>query len=372
MHLRRIKLKNFRNYAHGEALLSPRTNIIIGANGAGKSNLLESVQYVTCGRSFRTSREAEMVAQGAGFLRIEADIEASGCSISRSVAAGPDNGVRVDAGGGERWLDEGSILCFSPDDLQLVKGAPSLRRRFLDGAMARRKPAHRRALLDYQKVLTQRNGFLQRARAGLVQLSQISPWDMQLVQLAAVISGARADFCVRLEPFLGEAYSDICGGSTGLEVRYRSQLLELPGDGPLEERLARRLEETWARDMERAQTGTGIHRDDIEFVAGGKSLKPYGSQGEQRAAVLSLLLAERNLSVAEGGEAPVLLLDDVMSELDPGRRRRLMRTLESPGGGQVLITAADRGLFSEEELGISTVMEVCRGAILESWAGTNA
>ncbi len=371
MHLRRIKLKNFRNYASGEALLSPRTNVIIGGNGAGKSNLLEAAQYVCCGRSFRTSRDTEMLGRGQEFMRLEAEVESASGPQTRTVAVERGGAPRIDAGGGERWLDEGMFLCFKPDDLQLVKGSPSLRRRFLDGAISRRDSAYGRAVREYQKVLSQRNSFLQRARAGLVELAGIAPWDRQLARLAAPISGARADFCDRLGPRLDGAFRSIAGVS-GLTARYRSQLLELEGGAGVEEELVARLEENWGGDMERAGTGTGTHRDDVEFILEGKDLRPYGSQGEQRAAVLSLLLAERELSAAEGAEPPVLLLDDVMSELDPERRRRLMRALSPPGGGQVLITAADRGLFTEEELQMSTVMEVCRGAILESWAGTSA
>lgn len=370
MHIRRIKLKNFRNYAAGEVRLSPQTNIIIGGNGAGKTNLLEAAQQAACGRSFRTSRDVEMLARGERYFRLEVDLETAGGVIGRSVSSSSDSGLQVEGGGGPRWLDEGSFLSFSPDDLQLIKGPPALRRRFLDGAIVRRNPAFRSVLLDYQKTLTQRNSFLQRARAGLVRLSEISPWDMQLSQLAAAIHGKRTNFCARLAPYLEEAFRAVFGGEE-LEMSYRSQLDELDGDGGKAEVLSRRLEQTWSRDMERLQTGTGTHRDDVEFIMEGKDLRPYGSQGEQRAAVLSLLLAERQLSKAEGAEPPILLLDDVMSELDPERRRRFLGTLRESGDGQVLITAADRELFTGEELGEAAVLAVCRGAVLESWAGTN-
>ena len=367
MLLKKIKLKNFRNYEDSAASLSPGINIIIGDNGAGKSNILEAAQFCCCGCSFRTSREAEMIGKGQRFFRLEAEIEDRGQSLTRHISYEAETGVRVNAGGGPEWLRTGSILSFSPDDLQLVKGPPATRRRFLDDAVSRRRPAHHRRLLDYQKVLSQRNSFLQRARAGLTRLADIRPWDRQLAALAILISRARREMCRDIQPHFIDAYNGVTGDRISLRIGLVSQVGEPAGEKEPEAALVERLEKEWSKDMEGARTGTGSHRDDMELTLDGRSLRRYGSQGEQRTAVLALLLAGRGLAIASGERPPVLLLDDVMSELDRGRRHRLMAMLRHPEG-QTLITAADRGLFLDGELEGAAIMEVCRGAVLESWA----
>lgn len=372
MYLRRLKLSNFRNIRRAAIELPPGISIVIGENGAGKTSFLEAVQYATCGRSFRTSREQEMVGDLHPYFRIEADVEWNEISLCRSVAYELGSGAKVDPGGGPQWLPPGSVLCFSPDDLQLIKGPPVLRRRFLDEAISRRLPAYHRTLIDHQKVLSQRNSFLQRARAGLVQLADISPWDRQLAALAVRISGARHEHCQRITPYFQEAFRQISGEESDAEVWHVSQLESQGNREEREEGLVALLAARWSEDLERLATGLGAHRDDIDFRLDGRSLKPYGSQGEQRAAVLALLLADRRLG-GETGQPPLLLLDDVMSELDPERRRRLLAALAPEDGeidsanfAQTLITAADPGLFSDSERSSAFVLEVGGGAMMET------
>ncbi|MHB1325332.1 MAG: DNA replication/repair protein RecF [Thermoleophilia bacterium] len=375
MYLRRLNLRNFRNIRRAAIELPPGISIIIGENGAGKTSLLEAVQYATCGRSFRTSREQEMVGDDHSYFRIEADLEWNATSLSRSVAYEQGSGAKVDPGGGPQWLPPGSVLCFSPDDLQLIKGSPSLRRRFLDEAISRRLPAYHRTLIDHQKVLSQRNSFLQRARAGLVQLADISPWDRQLAALAVRISDARREHSQRITPYFQETFRQISGEESDAVVWHVSQLESQGNRQEREERLVALLAARWSEDLERLATGLGAHRDDIEFRLDGRSLKPYGSQGEQRAAVLALLLADRQLG-GETGQPPLLLLDDVMSELDPERRRRLLAALAPEEGeidnanfAQTLITVADPGLFSASELSAAFVLKVGGGATIETGLG---
>ena len=361
MWLSRIKLRNFRNYESAEVNLAAGFNIITGPNGAGKTNLLEAAQYVLCGRSFRTSREQEMTRQGSAFLRLEAEYESDGFTHMRAVSLASGGPVNVEAGGGPRWVDPGMVLCFSPDDLQLIKGAPASRRRFLDESISRLRPAHHRLALEYQKVLSQRNSFLKRARAGYVSPGDILPWDRQLVAMALAIHAARREHCRRLAPFFQEAWSGITGEETAVAIEYESQLTRLAGRPDAEGQLLMVLADTRENDMQGAATGTGTHRDEVHFLRAGEPLRQFGSQGEQRAAVLALLLAARGMACAEGSPPPVLLLDDVMSELDPDRRRLLM---ESLAGGQTVITAADSSLFSAEELDGAAVFEVGRGGIM--------
>ncbi len=316
-----------------------------------------------------------MLREGSGFFRIEVEVEHGDTRLKRAAAYDQVGGVKVDPGGGPAWLPAGSVLCFSPDDLQLIKGAPAGRRRFLDDAICLRIPSHHRTLLDYQKVLAQRNSFLHRAKAGLTRLADISTWDRQLAALAVRIHAARREHCRALTPYFEAAYREVAGGEAELEVRHDSQLTELGSGDELEGGLVSTLADRWSEDLERLSTGTGTHRDDTEFLLAGRSLKPFGSQGEQRAAALALILADCRLGL-EAGETPLLLLDDVMSELDPDRRRRLLAAL-APGDGeaaspekaQTIITAADAGLFTEAELAGAFVLEVASGAVREARAG---
>lgn len=371
MHLRRLHLNNFRNFQKGALEIPAGVSIILGHNGAGKTNLLEAAQFVACGRSFRTSREHEMIRSGEPFFRIEAEVEWNGAAQTRAVGYEQGSGIRTDNGGGPGWLPAGEVLCFSPDDLQLIKGPPARRRRFLDDAIGRRRPAYNMNLLDYQKVLSQRNSFLQRARAGLVRLQDISPWDRQLAALGEKIYAARSEHCRVLAPHFQRAYGEIAGAGVAAGVAYVSPLDGLGEGGELTENFVRALEDRWSDDLDRLATGIGVHRDDVDFRLAGKRLKPYGSQGEQRAAVLALLLADRRLGM-ETGETPLLLLDDVMSELDPGRRRSLLESLVENGGNgaQTIITAADAGLFADEDLSQACVFEVESGVVRQAKAGS--
>ncbi|MHB0914437.1 MAG: DNA replication/repair protein RecF [Thermoleophilia bacterium] len=357
MYLKRMDIRGFRNYREGSVRLGPGVSIVVGKNGTGKTSLLEAAQYSICGRSFRTSRDAEMVREGSGFFRLATALETGGVERNRLVSLEAGSPARVDQGGGPRWEQPGSVLCFSPDDLQLVKGPPAERRRFLDDAISRRHPAYQQLVRDYQKVLAQRNRFLQRARAGLVRLSDISPWDRQLMSLALLIHEARADYCRSLTPGFDAAYGSISGGEENAAITYISQLDRFIGSDDPDAQATRELEQQWSSDLERGTTNTGTHRDDVDFLVGGKSMRVFGSQGEQRSAVLSLLLADARMDCPEGSH-PLLLFDDVLSELDPDRRRRLLAALGNGLGSQVIITAADPSLIPESALAEADVMEI--------------
>ncbi|MCL6106666.1 MAG: DNA replication and repair protein RecF [Actinobacteria bacterium] len=361
MLLKYLKLTNFRNHAAASLQFGENITIIIGGNGAGKTNLLEAAQYAVCGRSFRTKQLGEMVAADADFLRLKAEGSYGGAPFRRSVSLPRGAAARIDPGGGPEWLNQGAVLCFSPDDLQLIKGPPALRRRFLDESISRSRPPYREITASYRKILAQRNSFLGRARAGFVRISAISPWDRQMAAAALEIYRFRRAYCSLLSDHLDLAWKEIAGGKEGLAMLYQSQL-EQPAESPDPEAEAVRLiTDAWAADMERLSSSFGSHRDDLKFLLGGKSLREFGSQGEQRAVVLALLLASRNLARDRGLTPPLLLLDDVMSELDPERRRLLMAAIG--GEGQAIITAADSSLFSREELRDALVLELEGGSI---------
>lgn len=357
MYLQQLDIKGFRNYREGSVTLGPGVSIIVGRNGTGKTSLLEAAQYAICGRSFRTAKDAEMVREGEPFLRLSVSLEDGGVERSRQVSLEPGSPARVDQGGGPRWEQPGSVLCFSPDDMQLVKGPPAERRRFLNEAISRRRRSYRQLARDYQKVLSQRNRFLQRARAGISRLADISPWDRQLMSLAFQVHAERSEYCRTLSPGFAAAYSRISGAAETAAVAYRSQLDSFGGAEDPEAEATRELEQHWSSDLERGATSIGTHRDDVDFLVDGKSMRVYGSQGEQRSTVLALVLGDAG-SDGPADSRPLLLLDDVLSELDPGRRSRLLAVLGNGFGSQVVMTAADRNLIPENGSPAAAVMEI--------------
>lgn len=357
MYLKRLEIEGFRNYRQGRVALGPGVSIIVGRNGAGKTSLLEAAQYSICGRSFRTARDNEMVRAGEGFFRLSAALENGGVERCRHVSLRSGQPARVKQGGGPQWEQPGSVLCFTPDDLQLVKGAPAGRRRFVDDAISRRHAAYCKLARDYQKVLSQRNRFLQRARSGNARLADISPWDRQLMSLAFQIFDARAAYCRELSPGFAEACTKISGADISASLVYQSQLTDFCDAGNREAAAIRELEQKWSIDLERCTTSIGTHRDDIGFLVDGKSMRVFGSQGEQRSTVLSLLLADASLH-ASVATSPLLLLDDVLSELDPERRERLLAAVSNGLGSQVIITAADHNLIPVSGCEAATVLEI--------------
>lgn len=364
MHLSYLKIRNFRNLGSAEIELPPGAAVLIGGNGSGKTSALEAIHYSLCGKSFRTSREAVMVMAGEPFLRVEArGVTAQGAGFEKSVSLGAGGQPKQSAGNrGDAPLP---VVCFTPDDLALVKGPPVKRRKFLDGAVVRQQPSHRQTVIELQKALSQRNSYLQRARAGLVDLGGIAPWDRQVAALSLSVCRRRLELCRHLEDPFRRAYGAISGDSGSASMALRSQLEGLPGSGAVAELMAR-LRERWLADMEAGATSLGAHRDDLEFYVDGRSARTYGSQGEQRSVVLALLLAEVELVTGMGSGAPLVMLDDVMSELDPERRRRLMRRLSSRG--QVIVTAADGALVSGGEMGGAALYEVENGRIARTEA----
>ncbi len=340
MRVARVDPLSFRNLADAEIELGPGLTVLHGPNGAGKTNLLEAVFFALTGRSCRTRREREMIAFGADLARVE-------------VALVPDEGEAVEpirmlasisSGEARRRLVDGApaqagddrrrpaISVFMPDRLALVKGPPSPRRAHLDRLAGALWPARADLPREYAQALSQRNSLLARIRRGGNPEALVA-WDRALAERAVPLTESRAEAAAQLlEPFA--AAGDELGLAGGAEIAYRPRTGDLEIDGIMAELADRR-----AGDVARGFTGFGPHRDDVELSFGGRSLRRYGSQGQQRLGLLALLFAEREALRSARRQLPLLLLDDVMSELDPDRRARLVAMLE--GGGQALITATD-------------------------------
>ena len=330
MYIKRLKLKDFRNYKELDVVFDSRVNILLGKNAQGKTNLLEAIYTTSLGKSFRTGRDSEMIRFGAGFLRIEATACKDGDELIVEIAVSEDNkGVRIDgvkAVKNSDLLENIYTVIFSPEDLKIVKDEPEKRRRFIDREICQLKPSYYMNLSAYKKALAQRNALLKERH---VEEDNLSVWDQSLAYYGRRLMDERKSFVAKLNEISRELHRSITNGKEELEILYEPNC---PGD--LLEKLAR----THGADIMKRSTGTGPHKDDLKLSVNGIDIRHYGSQGQQRTAALSLKLAELKLIKEETGEDAVLLLDDVLSELDSERQTFLINSL---GDVQLFITTAE-------------------------------
>ena len=358
MRLRRLQLRNHRNYGQLDLSPGPGLNVFIGANGQGKTNLLEAVAMLALSSSPRARREVELVGPVTAASRIEAEVESGGRTVHVAISLHiegdrPHRVVEID-GARRRAFDlpgHFRVTLFWPDDLGLVKAGPDLRRRFLNQMLVQIEPGYARALAGLRRVLEQRNSQLKRVAAGEPGGEAVlDAWDRELVQIGGEIVTARARAVAELEPEAASCHAEIGGG----------ERLEMAYEGPPAD-LEEAVHNSRAEDLRRGTTSVGPHRDDVRLVLGGQDARSYGSQGQQRTAVVSLKLAEAALIARRTGERPVLLLDDVLSELDGERRAALLRQVA--GAGQVIITSVEAGPFPPELISSAMVWTVDRGRI---------
>jgi DNA replication and repair protein RecF len=320
---------------------------VTGPNGVGKTNLLEGLHVGAQGFSPRTRSEPRLVRFGEEAARVRLVGEAGLSSFETQVDLVPGSAkeVRLNGaalGSAEELRSKLAALVFTPERLAVVKGGPIVRRAYLDRMLGRVFPSRADISPNYSRAVAQRNAALRRVRAGDSGLDSVEPWTAQVAALGTELDEARTE----LASILGPGFSRIAG-SLGL----RDALLAYEGPGLT----VNELEDRLPRDLERAVTGAGPHLRDAAITAGGRELRGYGSQGEQRTAVLALVLAEAELLTEQRGEPPLLLLDDVFSELDTERRAALLGQL--PASGQTVITATHRPGVAEPDL----IVEVAPG-----------
>jgi DNA replication and repair protein RecF len=325
----RIRLTNFRSYEALELDLRPGLVLAVGPNGAGKTNLLEALHVGTQGFSPRTRRESRLVRFGEETAAVAVGGMRGQTGVEVNVELRRNGGKRVELNGAAvRTLDDlrarVATLVFIPERLAVVKGAPAVRRAYFDRVLTRLLPARGELPAEYAAVLGQRNAALRRVAAGASSTAALEPWTSRLAELGGALSEARGEVVSLLAgPFSTRAEElDLSDG----------RLVHEPAPASMDE-----LEGRLARDLERGFTGAGPHLEDVAVLSGERDLRTFGSQGEQRIAVLALLLAEAELLVDRGPSPPLLLLDDVLSELDPERRAALATRIGS--SGQALVTA---------------------------------
>lgn len=342
MRVKSLELHNFRNYESARIEPSGGVTVFTGPNAQGKTNILEAIHLCCLGRSHRTPRDEELIRWGEPSARVGIRTEqkdgthevtillARGQKRRKTVKIGARQAERI----GELFGHVCGVL-FAPEDLQIVKSGPSERRRFLDMQLSQLRPAYFYALQRAVRTLNQRNALLREiARDGALE-STLDLWDEQLADCGAQIVLGRREMIERLNALAGEAHASLTGGRETLRLWYISQAAD--AENP-KERLLERLYAARAEDLRRMNTSVGIHRDDIGIAIDGKEARTFASQGQQRSAVLALKLAQLDLAWQERGEAPILMLDDVMSELDPGRRRELLERIDRV---QTFVTCTD-------------------------------
>jgi DNA replication and repair protein RecF len=322
--------------------------LVVGENGVGKTNLLESLHVGTQGFSPRTRHDAQLVRFGETSARIALSGRRGGAPTQTEVLVGAQRRARLNGANlrsAEQLRTELSTLVFTPDRLTVVKGGPAARRAYFDRTLGRLQPARTGLPAEYGAALGQRNAALRRVGAGFSSLAALEPWTDQVASLGRALVEARHEAISTLAPAFAER-----AGELGLP----QARLVYAGDPPTPEALAARLE----KDVERGTTGLGPHLDDVTILAGRRDLRSFGSQGEQRLAVLSLLLAEAEVIAERTGIPPLLLLDDVLSELDPGRRRILAARIGR--AGQTLITTTSAAALPAEP---AQLLEVSPGEV---------
>lgn len=345
MIVNRLAWDGFRNLQAGSLSPAPGVNLFYGRNAQGKTNLLEIFWFFTGGHSFRGAKDAETVTFGREQASLTMDFTAEGREQQAEIVIGRRrvatlNGVKQPAA--SRLAGHFCAVVFSPAHLALVRDGPESRRRFLDAAYCQLRPGYLRVLSDYQRALSQRNALLRELRCacGITPLSeQLAVWNDHLALTGARVFAARSAYVRRLAPAAAAIYAGIAGGKEELTLCYRSAI----GDEtvpPAEagRRLAALLRDSEAADRAAGFSTVGPHRDDLEVTIAGQPARVYGSQGQQRSAVLALKLAEASILREETGEQPVALLDDVMSELDEGRQDYLLNHIH---GWQVFVTCCD-------------------------------
>jgi DNA replication and repair protein RecF len=359
----RLAVRDFRSYEAAELRPGPGLTVIAGRNGAGKTNLLEALYFACTGRSCRTANERESVRFGTAVTRLE--LEAEDATGHHTIAVGFQPGepkhLRVDGAPVDRLTDSEArplVAVFLPDRLELVLGAPALRRAHIDQVVAALWPARAGTRREYSAALAQRNALLSAIRAGRAARGSLPTWDATLACHGVALMRDRGEAVTRLrERFATHAAALGLEGEAELAYRPRSR-------ADSADALAAELAERTDGDLERGFTGHGPHRDDLALRRDGRELRSYGSRGQVRLGLLALLLAEREELAAERGSPPLLLLDDVMSELDATRRARLVEVLRA--GGQSVVTATELGhVPGADEPGVERVA-IAEGRVLQT------
>ncbi len=342
MYIESVTLKNFRNYEDKTVDFKDGLNIVIGKNASGKTNLLESVYCSGIGKSPRTNKAREMIRWGSdnAYIKVILKKQYSRHIVEYFIDSADKKIIKIDSiplVKQSEILGMLNIVFFSPDEMKLIKESPQERRRFSDISLSQQNKKYLFSLSKYNNILAQRNKLLKESRDIKALPEMLYGWDVQLAEYGAYIIAKRYEFVEKIQVFAKKIHSEITDEKEDLELEYESNV-ERGETDKMKEIFFQKLRANLEKDMNLLYTSFGSHRDDIAIKINGIDVRKYGSQGQQRTVALSLKLAEIYLFESEVGEKPVLLLDDVLSELDASRRQKLM---ELSSGLQTIITCTD-------------------------------
>ncbi|MCI9598338.1 MAG: DNA replication/repair protein RecF [Firmicutes bacterium] len=365
MYIKEIELQDFRNYQSLSAEFDPRVNIFHGKNAQGKTNLLESIYITSMGKSFRTSKDKDLIRFGADFFRVKVKAYKEDDNfIELAVNKQGKKGIKINGIKAKKisqLFENIYIVIFSPEDLRIVKDEPEKRRKFIDRELCQIRPSYYNSLNQYKKVLIQRNAYLKEPH---VDPDVLDIWDSQLAEYGSKVILQRDVFIKKLEAISRSIHQGITDHKESLDVSYEPSI-EPCSD--LNSVFYEELRKHRKRDIKNRTTGKGPHKDDLKLQIGGIDIRGFGSQGQQRTAALSLKLSEIQLIREETGESPILLLDDVLSELDQQRQNDLISSLEDT---QIFITATEISPELQRVLKHIRYFQIKNGAITKtSFAG---
>ena len=366
MRLCNIELRDYRNYEALSLEFDPGVNLIVGDNAQGKTNLLEAIAYLGSGRSFRAQKTGELIRFGADFADISGDVFSQERQQSLRWVLFSGSRPRQLYRNGAKKRTAGDIcgvlstVLFCPEDLMVLKTGAAPRRRLGDHALCQLRPNYDAALTEYNRILEQKNRILKDRHENPALLEILPEYNTRLCQVGALLISYRARFYDSLGKAAAVYHGNFSGGAEDFTLQYRTVSTVKDPFAPVQEltqALLEHLESHYRAELESAQCLTGPHKDDFDVDLNGISLKAYGSQGQTRTAAISLKLAQRELMGREAGEEPVLLLDDVLSELDPGRQDFVLNQITS---GQVFITCCEPGRFTK----LGKTIEIRKGNVI--------
>ncbi len=359
MYIKEIELKDYRNYENLKVSFSDKVNIFLGNNAQGKTNLLEGIYLNAMAKSFKTSKDKELIRFGEDFCKVKSvaligdDEHITEIVINKEGKKGIKlDGVKIKKT--SELLERIFIIIFSPEDLKIVKDEPEKRRKFIDRELCQIKPGYFSDLTNYKKVLKQRNTYLKEFN---IENSILDIWDYELAKYGSRVILRRNEFIKRINEISKKIHDNISGGKENLKLKYEPNVsVSEDTEGDFYEIIKNGRNE----DIKNRTTGRGPHKDDLKISADGIDLRKFGSQGQQRTAALSLKLSEIKLIEEEMGEKPILLLDDVLSELDNDRQSYLINSL---GGNQLFITTTDISGKVSRDLPEGKVFKITSGKI---------